>query len=253
MEELQRDFKWIFIPKEIWFDENLTALDKVILAELDSLDSSEEWCFASNSYLAKFCQCSEIKITTTITKLVNLWYIKIAKFDGRKRYVKSNISRVIKNIRQSYKKYKSDLYKIWDINIDYNTDYKKEKNKEKFKDNNTRENNIKREYFEDDTLNTSFLEFIEHRKEIKAKMTDLAIEKLVNKIKKRQQKYTNMQIIAFIDESIENGWKWVFEREIKNEKKERTEAEKKEMFKFAEQITKMWNNNKKTRADDLFF
>ena len=33
-----RDFKGIFIPKEIWLDDDLSAIDKIILAEIYSLD-----------------------------------------------------------------------------------------------------------------------------------------------------------------------------------------------------------------------
>ena len=29
-----RDFKGIFIPKEIWLDDNLSAIDKIILSEM---------------------------------------------------------------------------------------------------------------------------------------------------------------------------------------------------------------------------
>ena len=54
---MDRDFKGIWIPKEIWLDERLNALDKIILAEINSLDG-EDGCYASNQYLAEFCQCS---------------------------------------------------------------------------------------------------------------------------------------------------------------------------------------------------
>ena len=224
------------IPADVRYNKNLRYAERLLYWEIVALSNKEWFCYATNSYFAKLYDVSVQTVSTWINNLAKFWFIQ-CNFSFKEN-TKEIEHRILIPIKEKFKggikeKFKGGI-------------------KEKLKDNNTRENNIKREYFEDDTLNTSFLEFIEHRKEIKAKMTDLAIEKLVNKIKKRQQKYTNMQIIAFIDESIENGWKWVFEREIKNEKKERTEAEKKEMFKFAEQITKMWNNNK-TRADDLFF
>lgn len=110
-------------------------------------------------------------------------------------------------------------------------------NKENLKENNIMNNN-NINYFKDDTLNNSFLDFIEHRKQIKCKMTDLAIDRMVKKIEKWQGKYTNMQIVNFINESISNGRKWIFERKIdENEKKERTPEEIKEMLEFAERFT----------------
>lgn len=83
-----RDFKGIWIPKEIWLNKNLTALDKVIYAEIDSLDN-ENGCYASNKYLAEFCGCSERKVSDTISKLKSLGLITVAEveFDGRHRII----------------------------------------------------------------------------------------------------------------------------------------------------------------------
>jgi hypothetical protein len=117
---MERDFKGVWIPKEVWLDTRLNALDKIILVEIDSLDCGEG-CFASNKYLADFCQCSEIKISKSVSLLIELGYLEVIKFDGRKRFLKSCL---IKNIRQTYKKYKADLYKIKDNNINNNIDNK---------------------------------------------------------------------------------------------------------------------------------
>ena len=37
----ERDFKGVWIPKEVWLDERLSMLDKGIFAEIDSLDKGE--------------------------------------------------------------------------------------------------------------------------------------------------------------------------------------------------------------------
>lgn len=87
----ERGFKGIFIPKSIWFDTRLNATEKMILMEIDSLDNGNG-CFASNDYLANFCQCTTRKISDTITKLVKLKFIKVVSFDGRKRKIQSNLS-----------------------------------------------------------------------------------------------------------------------------------------------------------------
>ena len=119
MEELNRDFKGIWIPKAIWLDKRLNALDKIILVEIDSLDATEEGCYASNKYLADFCQCTETKISTSIKKLVELGYIKITSFDGRKRYIKSRLKEIE---RQTLKNLKADFKKVKDNNIYNNID-----------------------------------------------------------------------------------------------------------------------------------
>ena len=87
-----RDFKGVWIPKEVWLDTRLNALDKVILIEIDSLDQGENGCYASNEHLATFCQCSKTKVSTAISKLIECGYVYIQNFDGRKRELKSRLS-----------------------------------------------------------------------------------------------------------------------------------------------------------------
>ena len=104
-----RNFKGIWIPKEIWLAEELSAIDKIILAEIDSLDN-ENHCTAGNEYFAKFCQCSEVTVSRSIAKLIELGYITKISFDGRIRKLKSNCTyRVIKTTTQSYQNDNSDL------------------------------------------------------------------------------------------------------------------------------------------------
>ena len=113
-DKMIRDFKGIWIPKEVWLDTRLGALDKIILVEIDSLDANEEGCYASNQYLADFCQCTETKISTSVSKLIQLRYIEILKFDGRKRFLKSRLKKIE---RQTLNNLKADFKKINDINI----------------------------------------------------------------------------------------------------------------------------------------
>ena len=115
-----RDFKGIFIPKEIWLDDNLSAIDKIILAEIYSLDVEDsDGCYASNEYLSKFCKCSVTKVSTSISNLINLGYVRIAKSDGRKRFLKVSLS---KFESQTIKKRKSAYQKVKQSNIDNNID-----------------------------------------------------------------------------------------------------------------------------------
>lgn len=88
-----RDFKGVWIPKEIWFDKRMTMLDKGILMEIDSLDN-KDGCKASNEYLADFCGCSDSNVSKTITLLKNLGYIYQESFDGRTRVLRSNLGKL---------------------------------------------------------------------------------------------------------------------------------------------------------------
>lgn len=89
MADQQREFKGIWIPREVWLDSKLNALDKVIFAEIDSFSSNDKVCFQNNATIAEFCQCSESKVSKTVSKLIDLGYIRCVSFDGRKRYLQS--------------------------------------------------------------------------------------------------------------------------------------------------------------------
>ena len=115
----ERGFKGIWIPAEVWLDERLNPLEKVILMEIDSLDCGDKGCYASNEYIAGFCQCSESKVAHAVTRLVELGYVSRKSFDGRQRVLQS---RLAKFARQNSKVCKSDVQNLQEINIDSNID-----------------------------------------------------------------------------------------------------------------------------------
>lgn len=90
-----RGFKGIWIPKEIWFDENLNPSEKILFAEVDSLDSDETRCIASDEYLMNMMQCSKPTLHRMLKKLKDLNYISVISFDGRKRVMGSNLKYII--------------------------------------------------------------------------------------------------------------------------------------------------------------
>jgi len=112
---MERDFKWIWIPKEVWLSKDLTLQEKVFFVEIDSLDN-KDWCFAWNAYFADFFNLSKTRVSLVIKSLIDKWYItsKIIYKDGTKEILK----RVLK---KSYGPY---LIKV------------KDPIKEKLKDNN---------------------------------------------------------------------------------------------------------------------
>lgn len=121
-----RDFKGVWIPREVWLDTRLNALEKIILTEVDSLDCGDEGCFAGNKYIADFCQCSERKVTEAISKLISLGYISVGSFDGRQRILRSCLA---KTARQASKNCEADSQKVRgctiENNISNNTSIKK--------------------------------------------------------------------------------------------------------------------------------
>lgn len=85
----ERQFKGIWIPAEIWESNDLSIMEKVLLAEVESLSQKGKGCFASNAYLAKFFGVSERHISRYLGQLVAKNYIKIVidKTKGNDRIV----------------------------------------------------------------------------------------------------------------------------------------------------------------------
>lgn len=92
---MERAFKGIWIPKEIWLDKNLNWVEKVLLVEINSLDN-EDGCFATNAYFADFFGLSKDRISNLISRLAEKGYISVEmKYKPNskqidKRIVKSN-------------------------------------------------------------------------------------------------------------------------------------------------------------------
>lgn len=104
---MQREFKGVWFPQEIWDNREIDFIEKGILIEIDSFTSQTGACFMTNASLADKFQCSERKVSSAIAHLIELGYVYVSQFDGRKRYLKSALAysrvRVEKNAGQPSK------------------------------------------------------------------------------------------------------------------------------------------------------
>ena len=104
---MDRDFKGVWIPKEIWLNKDLTLQEKVFLVEIDSLDNNEG-CYASNQYFADFFGLSTTRVSLIIKYLIEKGYIKstIIYKEGTKQILKRvlNISYrgYLINVKEGY-------------------------------------------------------------------------------------------------------------------------------------------------------
>lgn len=73
---MNRAFKGIWIPKEIWLDKELSWIEKFLLVEIESLDN-EQGCWASNDYFASFFGVSKDRISKLISGLNKKGYITV--------------------------------------------------------------------------------------------------------------------------------------------------------------------------------
>ena len=203
-----RDFKGVWIPKEVWLDTRLNALDKVILMEIDSLDQGEKGCYASNEHLAEFCQCSKTKVSTAISKLIECGYLYIQNFDGRKRELKSRVSNFE---RQSLKKCNADIQNLKESNTYRNTNNntnntvskKERKSKSKSYDEQITE------YTQNEELQNALKAFVQMRSFIKKPLTEYGLKLLLNKLSKIGR--TDEEKIAIVNRSVEHNWQGFFE------------------------------------------
>ena len=81
----------VTIPMDIFLDEGLTPLDKII-AGLIIYHTDEVYSALENREIAELCGCSERTVSTSVSHLVKRGYFTVAKFDGRTRILKYNIN-----------------------------------------------------------------------------------------------------------------------------------------------------------------
>ena len=86
-----RGFKGVWIPAKYWLDENLSAMEMLMLVEIDSLDQ-EQGCFASNKHFAEFFglttqRCSQLIKSLKAKGYINVEYQKEGK-QIKKRVIK---------------------------------------------------------------------------------------------------------------------------------------------------------------------
>lgn len=94
---LERDFKGVWIPKEVWLNEELGWTEKMLLVEIESLDK-EQGCYAKNDHFAAFFGLSKDRISKLITSLNRKGYIEVKLIykEGTKA-IEKRIIRVVKN------------------------------------------------------------------------------------------------------------------------------------------------------------
>lgn len=108
----KRDFKGVWIPKEIWLNKKLSIMEKLFLVEIDSLDN-ENHCFASNSYFSKFFNLGITRTSQIINSLIKKGFIS-AQYERKgneivKRVLivicKNLFNKVYEGIQKSVRRY----------------------------------------------------------------------------------------------------------------------------------------------------
>ena len=91
---MEEKVRYLTLPLEVFNDNRLDATEKILLMRIDSFCrlGDGNGCYASNDYLAKFCGCSDRKITQSLSHLKEIGYIEQKSFDGRQRQLWSRLA-----------------------------------------------------------------------------------------------------------------------------------------------------------------
>ena len=113
---MERDFKGVWIPREVWLSAELSLMEKVLFVEIHSLDN-ERGCFASNRYFAEFFGMSPRQIASYVASLKEKGYISVTIVNQNERtihvtgkYAYANPQKMRQLRRQT-----SDLAKHWTV------------------------------------------------------------------------------------------------------------------------------------------
>lgn len=87
-ERHERDFKGVWIPREVWLSDELSLMEKVLFVEIHSLDN-ERGCFASNSYFAKFFGISDRQIRNVIGSLKSKGFVIVTVRNRNERTIRT--------------------------------------------------------------------------------------------------------------------------------------------------------------------
>jgi Helix-turn-helix domain len=85
---MERDFKEIWIPREIWLSPQLTLMEKVLFVEIHSLDN-ERGCYASNGYFADFFDISDRQIRKVIGSLKTKGFVTVTVKNTNERVIRT--------------------------------------------------------------------------------------------------------------------------------------------------------------------
>jgi hypothetical protein len=84
--EAKRSFKGVWIPREIWLNEELSVTEKCLLTEIDSLDNADG-CTAGNDYFARFFGVTPRQISKYVSRLEEKGLISVEMIGRNRRKI----------------------------------------------------------------------------------------------------------------------------------------------------------------------
>lgn len=87
----ERAFRGVWIPADVWLNRDLSMQEKVMLVEIDSLQSPTRGCYKSNKKLAEFFQLSPNRVSEIIGSLAKKGWIRVEQIRNGKQIVERRI------------------------------------------------------------------------------------------------------------------------------------------------------------------
>lgn len=208
---MERDFKGIWIPKDIWLSKDLTLQEKVFYVEIDSLDN-HEGCYANNQYFSDFFGLSKTRVSLIIKSLQEKGYInsKIIYKEGSKQILKRVLNICYRPYLTNVKDPTQQMLKDNNI-INNTTNNITNKTYKKPKLSTTEKTKLEIDKLDlSDKLRDSLKEFVDYRKEKKKEITIRSIKMTLKKLNNHTEFNDEEHLIASIEQSIERGYLGIF-------------------------------------------
>ena len=196
----ERAFKGVWIPAEIWLNDNLTITEKVIYAEIDSFCNMYQQCFAGNKHFAELVHISENRVSHVIAELIKKGYI------SRKIIYGDDGKTVEKRLLFPTRGY---CYPQQGGIVADNKGGIVADNKYNNTDNNNTVNNISPLPPLSEKLRQALNAFYEMRKKIRKPMTSRAKQLALNKLRSLSSDEDTQ--VKIIEQSILNAWQSFYE------------------------------------------
>lgn len=88
---MERIVKGIWVPIEIWEDDDLCLNEKALLMDIDSFTSRGRECYVSNDWICERLGVAKRTAQMYLKHLIDRDLVRVVKFDGRVRYLASNL------------------------------------------------------------------------------------------------------------------------------------------------------------------
>lgn len=101
---MKREFTGVFIPAHIWTSKEITAIGKMLLAEIDALSQSTGWCYASRAHFAEWLGTTESNLSLHFRKLSDAGFLEIERIPGETNKMRVVATRfhIKEGVRKTY-------------------------------------------------------------------------------------------------------------------------------------------------------